>query len=134
MDEWEIYLTRPWFILPKSFLFNNQTQQRVLFHKNGHVKLLNTKNIGIWRLYPNGLLWFTFPFCIHEANLIKTYYLQYSSFIHINSFGASPKLIRGIVTRDCYCGNKVIRPVIATFYAKGAGVDTIDTTYKRRNR
>ena len=157
-DTFEVYLKPPWFeyILPKSLFWKGvkkkRMKQRVLFHKDGFVKLLHsehglnsTKSIGIWRLDTNGLLWFTFPYSTCNGNedgdgskVIKTCTLQYSTAMHLNPFGDYPKLIRGIVTRDLHFVTKrrivCIRPIIATFYAKGIGDDTMDRTYNKREK
>eukprot|EP00559_Dactyliosolen_fragilissimus_P002172 CAMPEP_0184856218 /NCGR_PEP_ID=MMETSP0580-20130426/1384_1 /TAXON_ID=1118495 /ORGANISM="Dactyliosolen fragilissimus" /LENGTH=346 /DNA_ID=CAMNT_0027351095 /DNA_START=304 /DNA_END=1344 /DNA_ORIENTATION=+ len=84
--------------------------------------------------------------------------LHYHADIHLNKFNESPRMIRGIVTRDRYVSPKtfsklntplknlfsgafincprlpknILRPVVATFNAIGVGEDTVDYSYKDR--
>jgi len=142
-----ITIHHPW--MERLFPGDNIGQQRrqvMIFHRNGFVMLNENASskkryskIGKWKLEHGNLSWniavkFITP--IQRRKLLRWVTLYYHAEVHLNKFGEFPKMYRGVVVRDRFRNSflppQMLRPVIATFTARGIGKDTVDVTYKSR--
>uniref|UniRef100_A0A7S2V1B7 Uncharacterized protein n=1 Tax=Fibrocapsa japonica TaxID=94617 RepID=A0A7S2V1B7_9STRA len=75
---------------------------------------------GDWAMEKLGLQW-----QIRRNGVAYTYY----ALVHHNTFGAAPKMFRGVVVRDRFASSFLppwlFRPVVATFHGHGVGEDTM---------
>ena len=98
---------------------NQQTSSQLQQHDEEYV-------IGTWQLAPSGVTW-------KMSWDGKTY--RFYAELHLNPFGRYPKMFRGLVIRDRdfpLVSKRFMRPIVATFSGKGAGMDRADFSYKNR--
>jgi hypothetical protein len=115
------------------------------FDATGYVRVKTSDNfsrnddgdwiaMGKWTLKSSGVD-FVLPFPVEggsqtdrgETAPILHYF---ETDFHLNPFGPQPKFTRGVVFAEN--GSQWLRPVVATFTAKGIGNDTADFSYQKR--
>jgi hypothetical protein len=124
-------------LCPPPYTADADTADPVQKSSRATVTASTTTPIGTWKLDPSGLSW-------HLPLNDGTEHYFFAD-IHINPFGAYPKMTRGIVIRErrqrgqspsgkskSKSPSTWFRPVVATFVGTGVGADTADFSYRHR--